>query len=158
MRLESGLFHRPRNGFSASVHHHRIDLYGFEKNNVARDGLPYVRVGRIHKTAPIFDYESRAAELLNIGQRLEQHSRFSDEVLHNQPPSDPGSLTSPLLNSTYASVKSAAYISALALPRFKLMCRSNSVAATAAHSSWKLARVGCPRFRLQRILRLPGPL
>src|SRR5438128_4746277 len=42
----------------------------------------------------------------------------------NQPPRADGSVTSPLLKSTYSSVKSAAYITALALPRFKLMCNS----------------------------------
>jgi ribosomal protein L37AE/L43A len=47
-------------------------------------------------------------------------------VAKNQPPSELGSPTSPLLKSTYSSVKSAAYISASAQTRFRLMCSSNS--------------------------------
>src|SRR6185369_12427404 len=55
------------------------------------------------------------------------------------PPNEAGSLTSPLLKSTYCSVKSAAYITAPALPRLRRMCRSNSFGATAAHRALKLA-------------------
>src|ERR1039458_998915 len=73
----------------------------------------------------------------------------------NQPPSEVGSPTSPLLKSTYSSVKSAAYITAFARPRFRLMCSSNSFGATAAHNSLNVAGVGWPRLRLQRIFFPP---
>src|ERR1035437_5591339 len=75
-----------------------------------------------------------------------------------QPPSDAGSVTSPLLKSTYSSVKSAAYITAPPRPRFKLMCKSNSFGATAAQSCLNAAVVGWPRRRLHRIRELPGAL
>src|ERR1700733_6660622 len=63
-------------------------------------------------------------------------------IIHNHPPKVVGSPTSPLLKSTYFSVKSAAYITAFAWPRFRLMCKSNSFGATAAHNSLNVALVG----------------
>ena len=62
------------------------------------------------------------------------------------------------MKSTYSSVKSAAYITALPLPRFNWTCNSNSVGATAAHNSLNVAFVGCPRFKLHKIFLLPGAL
>src|SRR5271167_3888144 len=79
-------------------------------------------------------------------------------VAKNQPPSELGSPTSPLLKSTYSSVKSAAYITAFALPRFRLMWSSNSLGATAAHTSLNVALAGWPRFRLHKIFLPPAAL
>ena len=40
------------------------------------------RVGRVHEAAAVFDDERRAAEPLDVGQRLEQRRGFGNQVLH----------------------------------------------------------------------------
>ena len=65
----------------------RINLNGFKKNNVARDAVADVGVGRIHEAAAVFDDEGRAAELQDIRQRFQQRFGFGDEVLHGLIPS-----------------------------------------------------------------------
>src|SRR5579859_7632205 len=92
----------------------------------------------------------------NFREPLLDKTHTCSSVVKTQPPSDDASVTSPLLKSTYSSVKSAAYITAAALPRFRWMCSSNSFGATAAQSCLKVAFVGWPRLRLHKIFRLPG--
>ena len=64
-----------------------IDFDGFEKNDVARDAVADVGVGRVHETAAVFDDERRAAEFLDIRQRFQQRFGFGDEILHGLIPS-----------------------------------------------------------------------
>ena len=55
--FKPGLFHRAGDGLAAAVHDHRVDLDGFEKDDVARHAVAHGRVGRIHETAAVFDDE-----------------------------------------------------------------------------------------------------
>ena len=60
------------------MNHHRIDLDGFQKHNVASDAIANLGIGRIHETAAVFHDKSRAAEPLNIRQRFEQRFGLGD--------------------------------------------------------------------------------
>ena len=76
IRLQPGLFHRAGDGFAAAVDDDGIDFNGFEKNDVARDAVADVGVGRVHETAAVFDDEGRAAEFLDVRQRFQQRRRL----------------------------------------------------------------------------------
>ena len=143
--LKPRLLHRPRDGLAAAMNHHRVDPHRFQENDVARDAVANLRVRRVHEAAAVLDDKRRAAEFLDVGQRLQQRVGFGNEVLHvkrkelprpregqavhpngnrhnghnrcfhlsipsdfglrpsdftRHPPSELGSLTSPLLNAT----------------------------------------------------------
>jgi len=98
---------------------------------------------------------------LHVRQRLEQRLGFGDQVLHvYYPPREAGSLTSALVKTQHIlSVRSAAYIKAAAFAEVQVDVQIKfPLDATAAHKAGKVARVGWPRLRLQRMLRLPGAL
>ena len=44
--------------------------------------MAHVRILRIHETAAILNHKSRAAELLDVRQRLQQSGGLGNQVLH----------------------------------------------------------------------------
>src|SRR5206468_5399098 len=58
-------------GLAAAVDDNRVDADRFEENDVARDAVAHLWIGRIHETAATFDDEGLAAEPLDVGQRLQ---------------------------------------------------------------------------------------
>ncbi len=88
--LEPGFLHRAGDGFAAAVDDDRVDLDGFQEDDVARDAVANFGVGRVHEAAAVFDDEGGAAEPLDVGQRFQQRAGFGNEVLHKEPGSTTG--------------------------------------------------------------------
>ena len=84
IRLQSGFFHRARNRFAAAVDDDGIYFHRFQKNDVTRDAVANGIVGRVHETAAIFHDKRRAAEFLDVGQRLKQRRGFENQILHRR--------------------------------------------------------------------------
>jgi hypothetical protein len=81
--FEAGFFHGAGDGFAAAMDDDGIDFDGLEEDEVTGDALADGGVGRIHETAAVFDDESGAAELLDIGKRFEECLGFGDQILHD---------------------------------------------------------------------------
>src|SRR5438128_1621866 len=80
--LQPGGIHRAGDRLAAAVDDHRVDANGFQENDVARDAIANLRVGRVHETAAVFHHERLTAESLDVRQGFQQRRGFGDEVLH----------------------------------------------------------------------------
>ena len=100
-------------------------------------------VRTVHETAAVLDYERCAGKSLNVRQRFEQCGGFGDEFLHV-------SLRA-MRVADVALVEFYVFLGeiggverGLAFAELRLMCRSNSVGATAAHKSQRTSGWACP--------------
>ena len=76
LRFHAGLFERTRDCFAAAVHNDGINSDRFEKNDIARDPVPFFGVRRVHETAAVLHDKDLTAEALDVRQCFDQRGRF----------------------------------------------------------------------------------
>ena len=80
VRLDIHFAEPGRYGLAASVHHHGLHPDGFQQNDVPHGLVGEDRV--LHGAAAELDDGDGAAELLNVGKRLDEDFGFFDQIVH----------------------------------------------------------------------------
>ena len=98
--FDAGILQCACDRLAAAVDYHRVDPDRFQECDITGNTVPLFGILRVHETASILDDESLTAIALDIRQRFQQKIGPYDQLIQSH-------IYSPLLKSTYSSVRSA---------------------------------------------------
>ena len=82
--FQAGGIHGPGDGLAAAMHDYRVDPDRLKENHIPSHAIAHESIGRVHKTATVFNDKRRTIESLDVRQRFVESGRFGNEVLQRE--------------------------------------------------------------------------